>query len=66
METCVLKTIIEKVKEVRYFALTIQSMPDCAHVDHLAVVLNYVSQTNGRPVYHPIKFLPGIAHASAF
>lgn len=65
MGSCVLKTIIEEVKEARYFALIVDSTPDCAHVDQLAVVLRYVPQTDGRPVERLIKLLPGISHASA-
>uniref|UniRef100_A0A1B6L614 DUF4371 domain-containing protein n=1 Tax=Graphocephala atropunctata TaxID=36148 RepID=A0A1B6L614_9HEMI len=65
MGNCVLKTVVDEVKEARYFSLIVDSTPDCSHTDQLAIVLRYVPQTEPKPVERLIKLLPGISHASA-
>ena len=65
MGHCVLKTVVDEVKEARYYSLIVDSRPDCSHTDQLAIVLRYVPQTESKPVERLIKLLPGISHTSA-
>ena len=56
------KTIIDQVKEAKYFSLTVDSTPDISHVDHLACVLRYVLEDS--PVERFVRFLDMKGHSA--
>lgn len=64
MADCVLQTMVEEVKHSRYFALIVDSTPDCSHTDQLAFVLRYVCK-DAKPKERLFKVLPGIGHTSS-
>lgn len=54
-------TIIQEVKNAKYFFISVDSTPDIAHVDQLSLVVRYVD-SNGKPVERFLCFLDHIGH----
>lgn len=61
MGETVLQRIIKEIKENKYFSVIIDSTPDVAHVDELAIVIRYVN-SGGDPVERFMTFLPDVGH----
>ena len=57
-----LRFIIDEVKEVKYFSLTVDFTPDISHVDRLACVLRYALE--GGPVVRFVQFLDIKGHSA--
>ncbi|GAB1602327.1 uncharacterized protein LOC115212883, partial [Argonauta hians] len=52
--------IVSEVKAAKYFSISVDSTPDLAHVDQLAVIVRYV--VAGRPVERFLTFLQPGSH----
>ncbi|XP_013776641.1 zinc finger MYM-type protein 1-like [Limulus polyphemus] len=58
----VLKTIVEEIKEPKYFSLSADSTPDISHTDQLTVVICYVGKSDHKIVERFIAFIPIASH----
>lgn len=56
----ILHEICRRVKNSRYFSLTVDSTPDEGHVDQLTVVVRYME--GEKPVERFLTFLPNTGH----
>lgn len=61
MSCKVTEEIVKKIKAAKYFSLVIDSTPDIAHVDQLAIIIRYVDE-KGIPVERFLCFLPNVGH----
>lgn len=61
MSSHVMKTILDELKNAKYFAFSVDSTPDITHVDQLTMTVRYVS-ANGVPVERFLKFVPISSH----
>ena len=50
-------SIINEVKTAGYYSISVDSTPDCAHIDQLSIVLRYVSPHDFQPVERFIGFI---------
>lgn len=57
------KTIVNEIKNAKYFSIIVDSTPDISHTDQLAFIFRYVSN-NGEPVERFLKFLANSGHKS--
>ena len=55
-------TIINEVKAAGYYSISVDSTPDCAHIDQLSIVLRYVSPSDFLPVERFIGFINPLSH----
>lgn len=62
MGETVRKSIINDVKEAGYFSMSVDSTPDCSHIDQLTVILRYVSCADGMPIERFLTFLQLESH----
>ena len=62
MAVKVRKVIIDEVKKAKYYSISVDSTPDCAHIDQLSIILRYVSPTDYLPVERFIGFLTPTSH----
>ncbi|XP_014675121.1 PREDICTED: zinc finger MYM-type protein 1-like [Priapulus caudatus] len=60
MGTHVLDNIVGRVKEAKYFSVTVDSTPDASHVDQLTCVLRYMK--NETPVERFVHFFNNAGH----
>lgn len=58
----IMKTIIDEVKNAKYFSIVVDSTPDISYNDQLFLIYRYV--LNGTPVERFIQFIPNIGHKS--
>lgn len=56
----VLKVIIGRIKEAKYFSISVDSSPDEAHIDQLTVVIKYMEGSS--PVERFLTFIPNCGH----
>jgi hypothetical protein len=56
----VLFEITSRIKESRYYSISLDSTPDEGHVDQLTLVFRYMEKAN--PVERFVKFLPNQGH----
>lgn len=54
-------SITEELKKCKYFSMIVDSTPDIAHNDQLALIIRYVQQ-DGVPIERFLKFLPNVGH----
>lgn len=59
----VLSTIVEEVKSLIHYSISVDSTPDVTHVDQLTVTIRYVKSTG--PVERFLTFLPMYGHTGA-
>ena len=52
--------ITSRIKESRYYSVSLDSTPDESHVDQLTLVFRYMEKT--KPVERFVKFLPNQGH----
>lgn len=62
MKNKIMKTIINEVKNAKYFSIVVDSTPDISHTDQLSLIYRYV--LNGIPVERFIQFIPNTGHKS--
>ena len=48
--------IIAEIKKAKYYSISIDSIPDIAHIDQLSIVMRYV-RIDGQPVEHFLAFI---------
>ena len=58
----VLCTILEKVKESKYYSISVDSTPDISHTDQLTFTLRYIKGCE--PVEHFLMFIPIFSHGA--
>lgn len=56
----VLNEITSRIKESRYYSVSLDSTPDESHVDQLTLVFRYMEKT--KPVERFVKFMPNQGH----
>jgi len=56
-------TIINEIKNAKYFSIVVDSTPDISHTDQLACIFRYV-KTNGEPVERFLQFITNSGHKS--
>lgn len=56
----VLDNIVARVKEAKYFSVSVDSTPDISHIDQLTVILRYIE--NEAPVERFMTFLSNTGH----
>ncbi|KAL4148045.1 hypothetical protein QTP88_002349 [Uroleucon formosanum] len=56
-------TIINEIKNAKYFWIVVDSTPDISHMDQLACIFRYV-KTNGEPVERFLQFIANSGHKS--
>lgn len=56
----VLFEITSRIKESRYYSISLDSTPDEGHIDQLTLVFRYMEKTN--PVERFVKFMPNQGH----
>lgn len=61
MSEKVRNTIIQEIKNAKYFSISVDLTPDICHVDQLSLVVRYVDP-NGKPVEQFLCFLDHIRH----
>jgi hypothetical protein len=57
-------SIITEIKTAKYFAISVDSTPDVAHIDQLTFIVRYVKE-NGKPVERFIRFIELYGHGAA-
>ncbi|KAL4126419.1 hypothetical protein QTP88_010641 [Uroleucon formosanum] len=62
MKNKIMKTIINEVKNAKYFSIVVDSTPDISHTDQISLIYRYV--LNGIPVERFIQFIPNTGHKS--
>ena len=65
MANRVRRCIIDEIKLARYFSLSVDSTPDCSHVDQLTIIVRYVSPVDNKPVERFLTFLEIKNHTGA-
>lgn len=60
MGTSVLNEITSRIKESRYYSISLDSTPDESHVDQLTLVFRYIEKY--KPVERFVKFMPNQGH----
>jgi len=55
------KSIVQEIKNAKYFSIIVDSTPNIENVDQLTLVVRYVS-ANNCPVEHFLFFLPNVGH----
>lgn len=63
MSKKVFQTIINEIKQEKYFSIVVDSTPDISHCDQLSIIFRYVKE-NGEPVERFLMFLSNIGHKS--
>ena len=61
----VLTSIVSEIKLAHYFSLSVDSTPDCSHIDQLTVIVRYVSPVDNKPVERFLTFLELHDHTGA-
>ncbi|KAL4097338.1 hypothetical protein QTP88_022132 [Uroleucon formosanum] len=56
-------TIINEIKNAKYFSIVVDSTPDISHTDQLACIFRYV-KTNDEPVERFLQFITNSGHKS--
>jgi len=56
-------TIVNEIKNAKYFSIVVDSTPDISHTDQLACIFRYV-KTNGEPVERFLQFFANSGHKS--
>jgi hypothetical protein len=56
----VLSEITSRIKESRYYSISLDSTPDEGHIDQLTLVFRYMEKAN--PVERFVKFMPNQGH----
>ena len=56
----VLNEIITRIRNSKYFSVSVDSMPDEAHIDQLTIVIRYMEKS--MPKERFLTFLPNIGH----
>lgn len=62
MGNYVLSEITSRIKESRYYSISLDSTPDEGHVDQLTLVFRYMEKSN--PVERFVKFMPNQGHGA--
>lgn len=57
----VLDEIVNRIKDARYYTVSVDSTPDISHSDQLSVTIRYVE--DGKPVERFLTFLPNTGHS---
>ena len=60
MGKSVLKTIINVVREAKYYSISVDSPPDISHTDQLTVILRYVKKGSAAIVERFLHFMPNL------
>lgn len=63
MSKKVFQTIINEIKQEKYFSIVVDSTPDICHCDQLSIIFRYVKE-NREPVERFLMFLTNIGHKS--
>jgi len=58
-----LKIILE-IKSAKYYSISVDSTPDCSHVDQLTFIIRYVKE--GKPIERFLEFIPIQEHGSEY
>src|SRR6218665_2693818 len=57
---CCLRLRTSRIKESKYYSISLDSTPDEGHFDQLTLVFRYMEKTN--PVERFVKFMPNQGH----
>jgi len=58
------QAILSEIAKSKYFAISVDSTPDLAHIDQLTFTVRYVN--NGEPVERFLDFIPIFGHGSEY
>lgn len=56
----ILNEIVTRIKQSKYYSVSVDSMPDEAHIDQLTIVVRYIEQS--MPKERFLTFLPNCGH----
>ncbi|XP_060846758.1 zinc finger MYM-type protein 1-like [Rhopalosiphum padi] len=57
------ETIVNEIKDAKYFSIVVDSTPDISHTDQLSLIFRYVKK-NGEPVERFLQFFANAGHKS--
>lgn len=63
MGNTVINTVLQEVRDSKYFSIIVDSTPDFSHTDQLSFILRYV-QESGEPKERFVEFLGNCGHKS--
>jgi len=57
------ETIVNEIKDAKYFSIVVDSTPDISHTDQLSLIFRYVKK-NGEPIERFLQFIAKAGHKS--
>lgn len=55
------ETIVNEIKDAKYFSIVVDSTPDISHTDQLSLIFRYIKK-NGEPVERFLQFFANAGH----
>lgn len=62
--TKIRNSIIEEIKNSKYYSIIVDSTPDISHMDQLSFIIRYVPVGQSNAVERFLKFIPNVGHKS--